>query len=301
MAKKKLNIISMTGYGRSIVGEGKNRVSVELRSVNQRFLKIFIKAPAKLAFLEEKIKAVIKENIKRGSVDVFINCQNGDSVSYLAIDENAVENILRDWGRIQKKFKIPGEINIGLLAQTPSVYYQQYAETSEKEVWPPIEAALKKAIKNVSAMRLNEGIVIGNELIDYIKEIADIASSVKKLAPRVSQLYQEKLKKRIEKLSADSGIEAHLAKVDIAREVALFADRCDVSEELSRLNSHIAQFREAIAVGGPVGKKLDFLVQEMNREANTLSSKAQDAEISSFAISIKDILEKIREQVQNLE
>lgn len=297
---KNQSVKSMTGFGSATVISGKNRFVVDVRSVNNRFLKVFVKSSGRQANLEEKIKEIVGKQLTRGSIEVFVNVQKPEAVNYPLPDKNILTHMLREWKGIQRSLKLPGDIALSHLIHLPFVY-KKPEEDDESKDWPMIEKALVKSLNNLLLMRDKEGKSTATELLKYNKFIETVLKKIEKVAPKVVERYANRLKTRIESALSKEPFERYLESGEFAREVSNFADRSDIAEEISRLKSHMAQFVEVIGAGGQVGKKLDFIAQEMYREINTLGSKAQDAGISGCVIEVKDVLEKIREQVQNLE
>ncbi len=293
-------IKSMTGFGRGEYSDGKRNVTCEIKTVNHRYADINVKMPKRYSFAEEKIKSVIKEQMKRGKADVSIMVENiteGDITVKLNIPiaEQYISN-LRD---LKNNYKLSGEINLDLMASMPDVLKVIPDVEDEEEVWTVISQAVELAVRNLDEMRIIEGNKLAEDLLERGEKIRDVVKKIEERAPLVAKEYREKLEAGITELVED--------KVDIPEdriliEAAIFADKASITEELVRLDSHMKQLKSILTTAkGTVGKKLDFLVQEMNREANTIGSKANDLEITSLMLETKSEIEKIREQVQNIE
>ena len=293
-------IKSMTGFGRGEYSDGKRSITVEIRTVNHRYADIAVKMPRRYAFAEEKIKSIVKEKIKRGKADVSVIIEaltEGDVDVRLneAVAAQYVENlkVLRD------EYCDTGQIDINLLASMPDVIKAVPDVEDEEEVCQAICRAAEEAAANNDAMRTVEGEKLAEDLRMRGELVRGIVADIDKRAPRIAQEYVAKMKERIAELLGDS---VEIPEERILTEAAIFADKSNITEELVRLDSHMKQLGQILSGDEePVGKKLDFLVQEMNREANTIGSKANDIEITSSVLEVKSEIEKIREQVQNIE
>nr|WP_240951392.1 YicC/YloC family endoribonuclease [Caldanaerobacter subterraneus] len=296
--KKKvvLMIKSMTGYGRSDVRDRGYEISVEIRSLNHRFLDVNIKLNRLLSRLEERVREFVSEKIKRGRVDLSISFDVYDkTLSFIKIDEPLLEEYLKAFSEVKAKFDLKGSITVSDLIDLPEVIKLENEEVNLEEVWEILRIALDDAIGKLIDMRLKEGIKLYDDVTKRIKKVSEIVGEIEGLSLVMVEDYRKKLEQRIKEL----GVEVD--PVRISMEVALIADKSCIAEEITRLKSHISQFRSSLNEEGPIGKKLDFILQEMNREANTIASKAIDYRISSKVIDLKDEIEKIREQVQNIE
>lgn len=289
----------MTGFGRASVSHALGAVTVEAKSVNNRFLKTSMRLPDAFAELESDLEAQVRQALVRGSVYVNISFDRGrPDVSY-ALNEG----LLREWlPRLKELARNAGsrEPELSELLVMPGAVLEQSEPLQPDEtLWGAVRQALAGALKQLKEMRAREGESLRRDLDVRVNNVAQLARRVEARAPQVVQEYKVKLKQRLEKLLADSGVAVDEAA--IAREVAFFADRCDITEETTRLEHHCAQFLKGIGAEGEVGRKLDFIAQEMLRETNTIASKANDAEIAGIAVEMKSEIEKIKEQVQNLE
>lgn len=293
-------IKSMTGFGRGEYSDGKRNVVCEIRTVNHRYADINVKMPKRYSFAEEKIKALIKEHMKRGKADVSIMVENltaGDIQVKLNVP--VAEQYIANLQELKNVYGLEGDVDLQLVSGMPDVIRVIPDVEDEEEVAAVICEAVNLATANLDSMRVVEGEKLAKDLLMRGELIREIVGKISLRAPLVAQEYTQKLFTRISELIED--------KVDVPEdrilvEAALFADRASITEELVRLDSHMEQLKSILSsASGPVGKKLDFLVQEMNREANTIGSKANDLEITSLMLETKSEIEKIREQVQNIE
>lgn len=289
---------SMTGYGR---GESENaslKIIIEAKAVNHRFCEITIKQPRQLLALEEKMKKVVSEYMERGKMDIFVRIQEQTSKEKpVQIDQAKAAAYHQAMKELSAQLKIPYEIDAYQLCHLPDVLVHQEEETDVKSLWPLLEAALRQALEQHAAMRRTEGAYIQADLKEKIHSSQTLVKQVAERSPVILAAYQEKLHARIAELMDTAEVDPER----LAQEVAYFAVKSCIDEELVRLNSHLAQFLSIMDLSGGIGRKLDFLTQEMNREANTIGSKANDLEMGRLVVEIKSQLEKIREQVQNIE
>lgn len=291
-------IKSMTGFGRGeSQGDGKEFM-VEIKTVNHRYSDTFIKMPRQISFLEDRVRELVSKSLSRGKIDVYISFENRreDSKTIL-LDEPLVKAYINAVEQLRDKFKLKDDISVSLVSKFPDILKIEKQEEDEEEIWKLLKVALENALKSLVVMRENEGIELKNNLLDRALYIENVLKVIINRAPEVVKEYKQKLESRIKEL-------LELQNVDesrLATEVAIFADRCSVDEEIVRLGSHIGQLRETLNMQQPVGRKLDFLIQEMNREINTIGSKANDLTITRNVIEIKSEIEKLREQIQNIE
>ena len=294
-------IRSMTGFGRGEYSDGKRNVICEIRTVNHRYADISVKMPKRYSFAEEKIKALIKERVRRGKVEVSIIVENlteGDIT--IRLNSPVAQQYIENLKELKERYGLTGEIDLKLVSYMPDVLKAIPDVEDEEEVTAVICESVKAAVSRLDEMRTTEGAKLAEDLLMRGELIREIVKKIEKRAPLVAEEYREKLEARIRELVED--------KVDIPAdrilvEAAVFADKANITEELVRLDSHMIQLKAFLTESGEgtVGKKLDFLVQEMNREANTIGSKANDLEITSLMLETKSEIEKIREQVQNIE
>lgn len=291
-------IQSMTGYARSEwTGGGKSYVA-EIRSVNHKYCDVSIKLPRTLLSLEGMVKGIIQKEFSRGKFDVIIS-RNGsdDYAKRLVLDEELVRqyfNILQD---LKARFGLKGEIDINLLSGFSDMIKVSPVEEDEREVARILKRVLHKAIISLIEIRKREGEALYKDIAKRLNIVLKAINKIERLSGRVFSAYHKKLRERTTAINKSLKID----RARLAQEVALIAERCDITEEIVRFKSHVSQFKRFLSRDKGVGRKLDFLIQEMNREINTLGSKANDAVISIEVVNIKNELEKIREQVQNIE
>ncbi len=293
-------IKSMTGFGRSEYTDGKRNITVEIKSVNHRYSDISIKMPRRYGFAEDKVKNAVKERIRRGKVDVSIMVENitENDVNIklnTMIAKQYYENLLE----LRKEFDVEGDITLQFLAGLPDVMKAIPDVEDEEEITIAILIPVAEAAVNLEKMRAVEGEKLAEDLIAKGRNIRSILDKIAERAPQVSVDYTARLRERITELIGGS---IEVPEDRILVEAAIFADKCAIDEEITRLGSHLIQLENIVTKSTqPDGKKLDFLVQEMNREANTIGSKANDITITGYMLEIKSEIEKIREQVQNIE
>ena len=289
-------IRSMTGYGR---GESKAEYFwvVELKSVNHRFLDIYVRLPRPWLQLEEKIKNFIKEKISRGWVDVFVSLKSDNIPSEIKIDKNIVENYYKKLVEIKQDIGFEGPISLSLLSMMPEIFSLEELEPSEQDMWDSLEPALNEAVSNLIVMRQKEGHNLWQDILMRLQIIEDKTEQIYARSDVVVEEYRQRLVQNIQKLAQDITLDPERLEA----EVVLFAERSNITEEVIRLRSHIEQLRGMENSDGSVGKKMEFIIQEMYRETNTIGSKSSDNDIIKEVIEIKSELEKIREQIQNIE
>lgn len=288
---------SMTGYGRKQVMADGRELTIEIKTVNHRFLDIAFRLPRAFAFAEDGIRKQMGEKLKRGHADVNMIYRNiRADARELSLDEALVQKYAEAFQKIGVLIGNPMPCDAAFIAAQPDVLAVTVCEEDQEAVQKLIGETLEKVLSDVCRMRETEGEALKQDLAFHLDQLAAIRSQIEWLAPGVPLAYQEKLKVRLAELGVKEMDPARLSQ-----EVALMADRCAIDEELSRLVSHIAQFRATMEQDGEVGRRLDFLTQELNREVNTIGSKASDAEIAKLVVAAKSEIEKIREQVQNVE
>ncbi len=293
-------IKSMTGYGRSEAALGGRSVVVEIKSLNHRNLEVIVRLPAFLSFLEMDIKKRLNEKISRGRVEVGIrfDAEAGiDGGEKLSVNLPLIRDYYSLLSDIKKELGLDDEITLDVIARLKNGIYMSDVEIDPEESWETISGALDKAIDSLIAMKEKEGEILCDDFIERLALTEKYIKNLELRSPQVALEYQARLKERIAELAG--GVEIDEARV--SQEVAILAEKSDINEETVRLASHIVQFREMIKEGGAIGRKLDFLLQEMHREINTIGSKSGDLEISHNVIEIKTELAKLREQVQNIE
>ena len=295
-------IKSMTGFGRGEYADETGKVTVEIRAVNHRYLDISVKMPRRYSFAEEAIKSAIKEKLYRGKVEVSVSIDNaGQSDSDVKLDADLAAKYYDALSTLRDSFEFGEEskVSLSLLARMPDVIKTSAAEEDEEAVTQRLVSAARKAADDICAMRETEGAKLAADLEARADTVSDIRARIEKRAPEIEKEYAAKFKARVEEL-LDGVYE--VPEERIALEAAIFADKANITEELVRLDSHVSQLRAFLKTDGEaIGKKIDFLIQEMNREANTIGSKSNDREITSMMLDLKAEIEKIREQVQNIE
>ena len=297
-------IKSMTGFGRGEYTDGKRNMVVEIKTVNHRYADITIKMPRRYSFAEDKIKSAIKAHIRRGKADVFIMVENiGDSDASVQINEELAKQYLEKMVSLRDALGEPEGFNDQLsllqIAGLPDVIKTTPAAEDEEEIMQALLIPTLQAAQNLDKMRATEGEKLAEDLLAKGENLKILLDQIAARAPQVATDYTAKLRERITELIGNS---VQIPEDRMLVEAAIFADKCAIDEEITRLNSHIMQLRDIVSTSNqPDGKKLDFLVQEMNREANTIGSKANDITITGYVLDLKSEIEKIREQVQNIE
>ena len=288
----------MTGYGRGEVDHGGAKLSVELNSINRKQSDIVVNLPRDLAELEPRIRQIINERISRGRMNVLVTLQeSANGARKLALDTGLARSYHEAMLTLQKELSAPGEITIGTILQAPGVMRSPEHSIDAAEAWPVLQQALAAALAELIKMREREGKHLAKDLIHRLKVLRKEIKEVRASYPDVVKKYRSALLERIEK----AGLNLPIDDERLLKEVSFFADRSDISEELTRLESHLAQFAHHLRKNEPVGRTLEFITQEIFRELNTLGAKSNDAAISQHVVACKSELEKIREQIQNLE
>lgn len=291
-------IKSMTGFGRYEVSEADHKFTVEMKAVNHRYLDMNIKIPRKLNFFESSIRGLLRQYIERGKVDVYITYEDyTENTVCVRYNRDVAAAYMKYLTQMAEEFSLENDIRVSALSRYPEVFTMEEQGPDEKELWKGLEKTLRGAAENFVQTRIAEGANLRDDLVGKLDRMLVHVDFITERSPLIISRYKEKLREKIQELLEDTRVE----EPRILTEVTIFADKVCVDEELVRLRSHISQTKEALAVGGSVGRKLDFIAQEMNREANTILSKANDLEVSGHAIGLKTEIEKIREQIQNIE
>ncbi len=291
-------IKSMTGFGRSEIERGNRKITVEIKSVNHRFLENSIKMPKKLNIFEARIRDTIKKYASRGKIDVFITYEdNSESNVSLKFNESIAREYMNIFRQMEERFNIRNDITVGALSRYPEVITMEESQEDEEELWNFINEAIEEACKGLVDTRIIEGENLKNDLLLKLDHMEELVSYIETKNPQIIEDYKKKLEAKMEEILSDADID----KNRIASEVIIYADKVCVDEETVRLRSHIEHARKCLNEDGGIGRKMDFIAQEMNREANTTLSKANNIEISNAAIDLKTEIEKIREQIQNIE
>jgi uncharacterized protein (TIGR00255 family) len=290
---------SMTGYGRGSADGEHFALSVDVKTVNNRFLDIHLRLSGELSSLEPIIKRQISSRLSRGRVDVTVNFEKTAQTAY-ELNWSLIAGYVNALREMQKEFSIAGDLDINVLARLPGAL-QPAREGLGDDVVAGIEKALAESLDELERMRSQEGEALRQEMAERIDKIDALVPTIENAAAGLVDAYRARLQKRIGELLSRNGQLVEIDPARLAQEVAYLSDRSDVSEEMVRLRSHLMQFREALNSSGETGKMLDFLLQELNREANTTLSKSTDLSIKEAALGIKAEVEKLREQVQNVE
>lgn len=291
-------IKSMTGFGRCEAADEKRKFTVELKSVNHRYLDVNIKMPKKLNFFESAIRSLLKTYMERGKVDLFISYEDYTEDNYaLKYNEGLAAEYLKYLTAMAEKFHLENDVRVSTLSRYPDVFVMEEQEVDEEELWNGLQSAICGACEQFVATRVREGEHLKKDLIEKLDELLTDVRFIEARSPQIMQEYHARLTERIQELLGDTPID----EGRIATEVTIYADKVCVDEETVRLKSHILSMKDTLLGGGSVGRKLDFIAQEMNREANTILSKANNIEISDVGINLKTGIEKIREQIQNIE
>jgi uncharacterized protein (TIGR00255 family) len=288
----------MTGYGRYEIEENERKVTVEISSINHRYLDLNIRMPRTLAHLEDTVRTTIKQKVARGKLDVNIYCYStAEEDVEIIVNDNLCKGYIDGFRKIGETFKIEDDIKLSHLIGINDIVMIQKKDGGSDEVAETLVKALEFALNELVNMRLKEGAALKKDIQDKIKTLNQLLEGISKRSYLVVDEYKKKLEARITVLTENISVDPNR----LAAEVAFFADKCAIDEELTRLRSHILQLDRILEEDSIVGRKLDFLMQEMNREANTIGSKANDYEITRYVVDLKTEIEKVREQIQNIE
>ncbi|MBU3180422.1 YicC/YloC family endoribonuclease [Clostridium psychrophilum] len=291
-------IRSMTGFGRGTSEKDGKSFTIEIKSVNHRYFETNIRMPRVLISFEDKIRKIIGEKVKRGKLDVFVTQGNYDKEDVAAyLNEQLVESYINCFQTLKNKYNLVDDISVGAIARLPEVITLKQKEEDVSETFDLIELSLMKALEALIFMREREGKKLIEDVMHKCDLISKLVDKVKERAPLVVTEYKAKLNQRLIILHK----EVEFDEGRVAMEIAIFADKVGIDEEIVRLDSHIEQMKETLVLNEPIGRKLDFIIQEMNRETNTIASKANDLKILNTVINMKSEIEKIREQIQNIE
>ena len=292
-------IKSMTGFGRCEYAKGERRFVVEMKGVNHRYLDVNIRMPKKLNFFETAIRNLLKQSVQRGKVDIFISYEDlSESQVALKYNETLAGEYLRYFHEMEESFGLENDIRVSTLSRCPEVLTMEEQAVDEEELWNDLKQALAGAISQFVETRGTEGENLKKDLIKKLDGMVKLADKIEERSPQILSEYRQKLETKVKELLADTQIE----EGRIAAEVVMFADKICTDEEVVRLRSHILHMKETLQSDeSGIGRKLDFIAQEMNREANTILSKANDLETSNIGIDLKTEIEKVREQIQNIE
>lgn len=291
-------IKSMTGFGRCEKVTEEYKLSVEMKAVNHRYLDMSIKMPKKFNYFEAGIRNLLKNDIQRGKVDVFINYEDyTENKMSLKYNASLAAEYMEYFKKVEEQFGIANDIKVSVLSRMPEVLTMEEVPDDEDSMWKILSEVVEEAADSFVESRVREGEHLKNDLLGKLDYMLEQVAFIEERSPRVVAEYRMKLEEKVHELLESASID----EGRIATEVTIFADKICVDEETVRLRSHIEHTRKELLAGGSVGRKLDFIAQEMNREANTILSKANDLEISEHAIILKTEIEKVREQIQNIE
>lgn len=291
-------IRSMTGFGRCEIQSGEKKFTVEMKGVNHRYLDVNIRMPKKLYFFETAIRSYLKKYIQRGKVDIFVTYEDlSEGQMSLKYNEALASEYLDYFRQMEEKFGLENDVRISALSRYPEVFTMEEQDVDEEEMWNGLREALDGACVQFVSARETEGEKLREDLIGKLDDMKAVVEKIEERSPQILSEYREKLEEKVKELLADTQID----ESRIAAEVVLFADKICTDEEIVRLKSHIDHMKSTLQAGEGIGRKLDFIAQEMNREANTILSKSNDLEVSNHAIELKTGIEKVREQIQNIE
>jgi uncharacterized protein (TIGR00255 family) len=290
---------SMTGFGRVTVEKNGHHCTVELRTVNHRYFDLSLRLPHSLQGLEPEVRRFLQERIPRGSVSgsVIVDGNEADGAGTVVLNAALAARYVTLLRELQARYGLAGEIDINTVANLPDVFATEPMIADDQAMWPVVQLALQNAVERVEENRTREGDHLVREFESRLTKIVEVLDALERRGPDRARLLKERFRTRVTALAPEAELDAGR----IAQEIVLLADRIDYTEECVRLRVHCQQFRDMMAMEGPHGRRLNFLVQEMGREANTIGSKANDPEISALVIDIKEEIEKLREQVQNIE
>ena len=291
-------IQSMTGFGRCEVSEAERKFTVEMKGVNHRYLDVGIRMPKKLNFFETSIRNLLKKYIQRGKVDLFITYEDmSEAQVTLKYNQKLASEYMDYFKKMEEDFHLDNDIRVSTLSRCPEVLTMEEQVVDEEELWNGLSKALEGACRQFVETRTAEGENLKKDIIAKLDGMLETVACIEERSPQIVAEYREKLETKVKELLADTQMD----EGRIAAEVVIFADKICTDEEVVRLKSHINHMKETLESADGIGRKLDFIAQEMNREANTILSKANDLEVSNHAIDLKTEIEKVREQIQNIE
>lgn len=291
-------IKSMTGFGRCEIQKDSRKFVVELKSVNHRYLDLNIRMPKKFNFFETAIRNLLKQYVNRGKIDVFITYENAkDGEGTLKYNSTLASEYMKAFKQIQEDFHLDQDVRVSTLARFPEVLSMEERSEDEEELWNGLKEALEGAFKQLVSTRVAEGERLKEDVLEKLSGMESFITYIEQRSPQIVLEYRAKLQEKVSELLQNTQID----EGRMAAEVVLYADKICTDEEVVRLRSHITHMRETFDEDDGIGRKLDFIAQEMNREANTILSKANDIEVSNYAIGLKTEIEKVREQIQNIE
>ncbi len=291
-------IQSMTGFGRCEIAEGARKISVEMKAVNHRYLDVSIKMPKKLNVFEAAIRSELKNYIQRGKVDIFITYEDtSENTVMIRYNPEVAAEYMRYLNQMSEQFGLDNDVRTSTLSRYPEVFTMDEQDGDEEEIWKMLKKAVDGAAQGLSETRIREGENLKNDLLSKLDDMLAGVAFIEQRSPQILSEYRQRLTDKVRELLASAALD----ESRIVTEVTIYADKICVDEELVRLRSHIEAVKKELLAGGGIGRKLDFLAQEMNREANTILSKTNDLAVSDCGIELKTTIEKIREQIQNIE
>lgn len=291
-------IKSMTGFGRCEITEQSRKFTVEMKAVNHRYLDVNVKMPKKLNFFESSIRNELKNYVSRGKIDLFITYEDlSENTSSVHYNKELAAEYLKYLRQMQQDFGLEDDVRVSTLSKYPEVFTMEENDSDEEEIWKELKKALDGAAEMFVQSRIAEGENLKNDLIEKLDNMLRLVDFIAQRSPQIIAEYRQKLQDKVKEMLGDSTVD----EARLVTEVTIFADKVCVDEEMVRLRSHVETTRNALIEGGSIGRKLDFIAQEMNREANTILSKSNDLEISNCGIELKTEIEKVREQIQNIE
>jgi uncharacterized protein (TIGR00255 family) len=291
-------IKSMTGFGRCEISDEKRKFTVELKSVNHRYLDVNIKMPKKLNFFESAIRSTLKQSVQRGKIDLFITYEDfTESNVSIKYNHDIANTYFQYLEKMAEDFHLENDIRVSSLSRYPEVFSMEEQNVDEEQLWKGLERTILKAAEGFVESRIKEGEHLKLDMLEKLDGMLVLLKQVEERSPQIIAEYRKKLEEKVKDLLSDTKVDENR----LLMEVTIFADKACVDEEIVRLKSHIDTTKKTLIEGGSIGRKLDFIAQEMNREANTILSKANDLEISNIAIELKTEIEKVREQIQNIE
>lgn len=291
-------IKSMTGFGRCEISDEKRKFTVELKSVNHRYLDVNIKMPKKLNFFESAIRSTLKQSVQRGKIDLFITYEDfTESNVSIKYNHDIANTYFQYLEKMAEDFNLENDIRVSSLSRYPEVFSMEEQNVDEEQLWKGLERTILKAAEGFVESRIKEGEHLKLDMLEKLDGMLALLKQVEERSPQIIAEYRKKLEEKVKDLLSDTKVDENR----LLMEVTIFADKACVDEEIVRLRSHIDTTKKTLIEGGSIGRKLDFIAQEMNREANTILSKANDLEISNIAIELKTEIEKVREQIQNIE
>ena len=290
---------SMTGYGRSQQQLGGWDITVEIKSVNHRYFEFSSRTPRSCSYMEDRLKSLVQSRISRGKCDLYLQlaATEGNNDEVVKVNIDLAKSYIDSLKALSEATGLPFDVSLSSLSRYPDVLTSERAAIDEDQLWSCVSQVAEQALDNFVAMRETEGARLREDILSRLETVLSLTEKVEQQSPQTVENYRNKLYQKLQTLLADRNVD----EARVLTEAAIFADRVAVDEETVRLRSHVQQFKEILSSSEPVGRKLDFLTQELNRESNTIGSKAQDAKVAAVVIELKSELEKIREQIQNIE